>query len=106
MAYRFSKIAATAVTALITFTATASAGGFGNGFGAPMGGGVSAKALANNYAHVSSASGQVRTNNYAKVGQYSINNGEILKGFAEAGNRVDIEVTGNIKVNQKSTART
>ncbi len=71
-----------------------------------MGGGVSAKALANNYAHLSSSSGQIKTKNYAKVGQYSINNGEILKGFAEAGNRVDVQVSGRVKVEQTSTAKT
>ncbi len=114
MAFKFIRISALTIAAIISFTATAYAGGFGNNFGGPLGG-VSAKALANNYSHLSSPSGQVRTKNYAKVGQYSINNGEILKGFAEAGNKVQVIVNGQdcgqcnngrVRVNQKSTART
>ena len=94
---------------------TAFAGGFSSAFNNPIGT-VSAKAHAHNYANLASRSGSIQTRNYAKVSHQSINHGKVLKGFAEAGNKLNIIVdgktcnstckNGHVKVDQKSIAKT
>ncbi len=114
MAFKFSRVTATVIFSLFTaLSSTSYAGGFDANFNSPIGT-VSAKALATNYSRLTSNSGYARTKNYAKVGQYAIN-GDILKGFAEAGNKVEIYVdgkrcnnscqNGRIIVDQKSVAK-
>lgn len=82
------------------------AGGFSSS-STPFGS-VSAKSLAANYTYLQSKSAHLHSRNYATVSTKTIN-GEILKGMAEAGNQLEINV-GNKKslvvVDQKSEAKT
>ncbi len=107
-----------AVALCSVVSSVAFAGGFSSSFGSPIGG-ISAKALSKNYSYLTSKSGTVSTKNYARVSHKTLhgNNGnKILKGFAEAGNKVNVYVNGQVckktcynglvKVDQKSVAKT
>lgn len=114
MALKFYRVSAAAIFGICgVVSSSALAGGFDGSFNSPIGT-VSAKALATNYSRLTSNSGYARTKTYAKVGQYAIN-GDILKGFAESGNKVEIYVdgkrcnnscqNGRVVVDQKSVAK-
>ena len=106
MALNFSNISLATITGVITIlSTTAYAGGFGGSFGGPIGAGIAAKSLATHYTNLGSSSGSIKTKSYAEVGQYMINNGEIIKGYATAGNQLDVNVQGNVKIEQTSKAK-